>query len=1046
MANLSNINNKFLVTTGGNVLINKTAANNSTVGTQIMSTGDVNATVSGDTVARFNRLGTDGEIIRFQHDTATDGAINSLSGRIAIGSSNTGIFFDSIRQVITPWDITDNDNEFNNISLGRDIVRFKDLYLSGIVDAGSTIYTAESLRFDGTGLNATDKKLYSPADGELQWFTHDLAGAHAFSVSHQGTRRVYLNTSGDSYFTGGEVGIGTASPTNMLSIQGSSGSSKGLEIFHSNGNKVAELIHNGSGDEGMLRLLDSNSETVRIAGETNVDSYINSGNVGIGTTTPSAKLEVNGDILVTGDYKTVYNDTSVAQQWYKFYEKSGYAGGDYLHFALLTKNNAEFMAEVRIFVPTYAGFSSGYGSLSNGQGAQVEIRMGGLNSQTNILEAIDEVANLGSTSTLLQLYLRIDPAFSNTEVEVINYADATVHFSMSGTWTTTDPRSGLSTRSFPFYNGNTALNNTLNITSDNEVGIGVGTQNPTTALEVRNDDGLGNGLHLIADINRAGGTDAQLILGYFADGTNATGPVVYAANGFPLLFSTGSVERMRLNPSNQTMTLTANTATGTNYIQFNNNAGTAQGYVGFGSSGNNDLYIVQQSSSSNIQFQNNGSTRMTIASNGRVGINTTNPLELLNVHQTTATAGLYMPISIAGSRYQADYAVGIAFRPENNSSAYAAKTAIVGSGGGYGYNQADLHFCLNQSATITDEVTLSDSRMTIKKSGDVGIGTTSPANKLTVNGDIGYVGVIGQGSIYGNTGNSSYANMQLYNPATGYSTFNNQSYGYYFNTGGGTKLTILNNGYVGIGDTSPAKPLVVYSAAPPGGVTIKVQSGNASSWIQNVSTGSSWQIGSTTAGWQLYNDNTSGYRVTVTNAGNVGIGLTNPDAKLEVTTSTSQYTGRFDYTGSSGGAYGCLKLRISANTSPSFIDLFYDGYSTNPLTPVGAIVTTGSAVLYSSFSDYRLKENIANLTGALDRVNSLQPKTFNYINRPEATNEGFLAHELQEIVPQAVSGTKDGVDEDGNPKYQGVDNAHLVPLLVGAIKELKAEIELLKNK
>ena len=93
MANLSNINNKFLVTTGGNVLINKTAASNATVGTQIMSTGDVNATVSGDTVARFNRLSSDGEIIRFQNDTATDGAINCLSGRIAIGSSNTGIFF-----------------------------------------------------------------------------------------------------------------------------------------------------------------------------------------------------------------------------------------------------------------------------------------------------------------------------------------------------------------------------------------------------------------------------------------------------------------------------------------------------------------------------------------------------------------------------------------------------------------------------------------------------------------------------------------------------------------------------------------------------------------------------------------------------------------------------------------------------------------------------------------------------------------------------------------------------------------------------------------
>ena len=94
MANLSNLNNKFLVTTGGNVLINKTAANNATVGTQIMSTGDVNATVSGDTVARFNRLSSDGEIIRIQKDTSTVGYIgsNAAGGNpvLDIGSDSSG--------------------------------------------------------------------------------------------------------------------------------------------------------------------------------------------------------------------------------------------------------------------------------------------------------------------------------------------------------------------------------------------------------------------------------------------------------------------------------------------------------------------------------------------------------------------------------------------------------------------------------------------------------------------------------------------------------------------------------------------------------------------------------------------------------------------------------------------------------------------------------------------------------------------------------------------------------------------------------------------
>ena len=64
----------------------------------------------------------------------------------------------------------------------------------------------------------------------------------------------------------------------------------------------------------------------------------------------------------------------------------------------------------------------------------------------------------------------------------------------------------------------------------------------------------------------------------------------------------------------------------------------------------------------------------------------------------------------------------------------------------------------------------------------------------------------------------------------------------------------------------------------------------------------------------------------------------------------------------------------------------------------------------------------------------------------DRTVDGFLAHEVQDIVPEAVVGVKDEVDEEGNPKYQSIDNSKIVPLLVAAIQELKAEIEILKNK
>ena len=77
--------------------------------------------------------------------------------------------------------------------------------------------------------------------------------------------------------------------------------------------------------------------------------------------------------------------------------------------------------------------------------------------------------------------------------------------------------------------------------------VGTGTAAGTEKLGVTRDDGVGNGLHVIADFNRSLGSSAELILGYLANGSTVTGPVVYSSNGFPLLFSVGAAERMRIN-------------------------------------------------------------------------------------------------------------------------------------------------------------------------------------------------------------------------------------------------------------------------------------------------------------------------------------------------------------------------------------------------------------------------------------------------------------------------------------------------------------------
>jgi hypothetical protein len=119
---------------------------------------------------------------------------------------------------------------------------------------------------------------------------------------------------------------------------------------------------------------------------------------------------------------------------------------------------------------------------------------------------------------------------------------------------------------------------------------------------------------------------------------------------------------------------------------------------------------------------------------------------------------------------------------------------------------------------------------------------------------------------------------------------------------------------------------------------------------------------------------------------------------------------------------------------------------TNPNGVVGTISTNGSATAYNTSSDYRLKENVVPLTGAADRVNQLQVHRFNFIADPTKTVDGFLAHEAQAVVPECVTGTKDEVDDEGNPVYQGIDQSKIVPLVVAALQEALAEIETLKTR
>jgi hypothetical protein len=118
----------------------------------------------------------------------------------------------------------------------------------------------------------------------------------------------------------------------------------------------------------------------------------------------------------------------------------------------------------------------------------------------------------------------------------------------------------------------------------------------------------------------------------------------------------------------------------------------------------------------------------------------------------------------------------------------------------------------------------------------------------------------------------------------------------------------------------------------------------------------------------------------------------------------------------------------------------------NPNGTVGTIATNGSATAYNTSSDYRLKENVTPVSDGITRLQQLKPSRFNFIADPDTTVDGFIAHEAQAVVPECVTGTKDEVDNEGKPIYQGIDQSKLVPLLTAALQEAIGEIESLKAR
>jgi hypothetical protein len=153
-----------------------------------------------------------------------------------------------------------------------------------------------------------------------------------------------------------------------------------------------------------------------------------------------------------------------------------------------------------------------------------------------------------------------------------------------------------------------------------------------------------------------------------------------------------------------------------------------------------------------------------------------------------------------------------------------------------------------------------------------------------------------------------------------------------------------------------------------------------------------------------------------------------------------------------GATAGAIQVKFQGDTVRNGIGLmttettgYMAAFYNSSATLVGNIYFNGSSTAFNTSSDYRLKENIAPMTGALGVVQQLKPVTYDWKSNG-SSSQGFIAHELAEIIPDAVTGEKDAVNADGSIKPQGIDTSFLVATLTAAIQEQQALIENLTTR
>jgi Chaperone of endosialidase len=446
-----------------------------------------------------------------------------------------------------------------------------------------------------------------------------------------------------------------------------------------------------------------------------------------------------------------------------------------------------------------------------------------------------------------------------------------------------------------------------------------------------------------------------------------------------------------------------------------------------------DRIQTDTSYASSLAIETNGAERLRIDSSGRVGIGTTSP----NTNSKLDVAGISQSSNATYPAFQL-YNSGLASNAYFRIAYDAANNLVFNS--------------VNNAYNTTTEY------MRIDSSGNVGIGTVSPSTygKFAVVSSTAGAAKI---SIQDTSGGSASSLIQFgINDTSGFntadaariwttaasSTVASLNFAAYSGGAPSTAQMTLTGGNVGIGTTvqlansllSVNQGITARTAAL-SGVTpyLQMYNGNAGTDLKiwRIGGGSSGQLSIETVN-DAYSSATA--RVTIDSSGNLQLGSTSPPEP-----------GRLFVSSTSVSAVPFVLQQTAAGSTVANSVVFYRNS-----TSTGTIQVTGTTTAYNTSSDYRLKENVTPMTGALAKVIALKPCTYTW-KFDGSFGEGFIAHELAEVVPQAVGGDKDAVDANGKIIPQGIDTSFLVATLTAAIQEqqalitaLTARIEALENK